>query len=247
MLSSLARTTSMKVLKILILTTLLPYLFPSIALSDVIVHDMISVKGEKVMLTTETRGKLFTKGGEVVEFFVNRKSIGKTLSGGDGLAFREFTPSNTGIYQITARSGGDEGNGLLLSLKKGDRIILIDVEGSLLEALFSKNPKTGSQKIIKKISNRFPVVFLQTGLLSVRAIKSWLKENKFIDSPVIPWRQGEIFDEISEKGLKIKAVIGNQSVIESAKEYKTKLFSFEEVEDAVEVKNWEDIAKKLFE
>jgi hypothetical protein len=237
----------MKVLKILILITLLLYIFPSVVLSEVIVHDMVALKGEEVMLSAETRGKLFTKGGEVVEFFVNKKSIGKTLSGGDGLAFREFTPSNTGIYQITAKSGGKEGNGLLLSLKKGDRIVFIDVEGSLFEALFSKNPKTGSHKIIKKISNRFPVVFLQTGLYGIESTKSWLKENKFMNLPLIPWRQGEIFNEIHEKGLKIKAVIGSQSVIESAKEYKAKLFSFEEVEDAVEVKNWEDIAKKLFE
>lgn len=236
----------MKILATLICSALLFFLFPAKVLSDVIVHDMISVKGEKVMLTAETKGKLFAKGGEVVEFFINRKSIGKTLSGGDGFAFREFTPLNTATYQITVKSGADEGNGLLLSFKKGDRIVFVDVEGSLLEGLFSKNPRKGSQKIIKKISKRFPVVFLKTGLLGIKAIKSWLKENKFMDLPVIPWRQGAIFDEISEKGLRIKAIIGGQSVIESAKTYKPKSFSFGETEDAEEVKDWEEIGKKLF-
>ncbi len=236
---------AIRVLKTLILSTLLPFLFPATVLSDVIVHDIISVKGEKVMLTAETKGKLFAKGGEVVEFFVDGKSIGKNLSGGDGFAFREFMPSKTGRYQITAKSGRDEGNGLLLSLKKGDRIIFVDVEGSLFEGLFSKNPKTGSQKIIKKISKRSPVVFLKTGLLGTKAIKSWLKENRFMDLPVIPWRQGAIFDEIKERGLRIKAIIGSQSVIESARAYKPKSFSFEEVEDAEEVKDWEELGKKL--
>lgn len=235
----------MRVLKTLILSTLLPFLFPATVLSDVIIHDMISVKGEKVMLTAETKGKLFAKGGEVVEFFVDGKSIGRSLSGGDGFAFREFMPSKNGRYQITAKSGRDEGNGLLLSLKKGDRIIFVDVEGSLFEGLFSKNPKTGSQKIIKNFSKRFPVVFLKTGLIGTKAIKSWLRENKFVDLPVIPWRQGAIFDETNEKGLKIKAVIGSQSVIESAKTYRHKSFSFEETEDAEEVKDWEEIGRKL--
>jgi hypothetical protein len=236
----------MRILISLIFCILLLHSFPFIVLSDVIVQDMITLEGEGVMLSAETKGKLFAKGGEVVEFFVDKKSIGKGLSGGDGFAFRQFIPLQTGIYHITVKSGKDEGKGLLLSLKKGDRIIFVDVEGSLFEGLFSRNPKTGSQKIIKKISKRFPVVFLKTGLLGTKAIKSWLKENNFIDLPVIPWRQGMIFDEVSEKGLKIKVVIGSRSVIESAKAYKPKSFSFEEVEDAEEVKDWEEIGKKLF-
>jgi hypothetical protein len=235
----------MRILVTLISCILLLHSFPSIVLSDVIVHDMIALKGDDVMLSAETKGKLFAKGGEVVEFFVDGKSIGKSLSGGDGFAFRYFKPLKTGMYQITVTSGKDKGNGLLLSLKKGDRIIFVDVEGSLLEGLFSQKSRYGSQKIIKKISTRFPVVFLQTGLLRIKAIKAWLKENGFIDLPVLPWRQGEIFDEIHEKGLKMKAVIGSQSVIESAKEYKAKLFSFEESEDAEEVNDWDEIGKKL--
>ncbi len=231
---------------LIVLISLSFFLFPSIVLSDVIVHDMISVKSEKVMLTAETKGKLFAKGGEVVEFFVDGKSIGRSLSGGDGFAFREFMPSKTGRYQITVKSGRDEGNGLILTLKKGDRIIFVDVEDSLFEGLFSKKPKKDSQKIIKEISKRFPVVFLKTGLLGTKAIKSWLKKNYFTDSPVIQWRQGAIFDEINERGLRIKAIIGSQSVIESAKTYKPKSFSFGDTEDAEEVKDWEEIGKKLF-
>lgn len=235
----------MKLFRVLIFSILSLSLFPATSLSEVLIHDMIVLKGEETMLKAETRGKFLSKGGKVVEFFVDKKSIGKSLSGGDGFAFRQFTPLKAGIYHITVTSGKDEGNGLILSLKKVNRIIFIDVEGSLFEGLFSKKPKKGSQKIIKKISKRFPVVFLQTELLSVKAIKTWLKKNGFVDLPVIPWRQGMIFDEIQEKGLKIKAVIGNQSVIESAKKYKPKAFIFEDVEGAEEVKNWEEIGKKL--
>src|SRR4030042_6926262 len=99
----------MRILITLIFCILLLYLFPSIVLSDVIVSDMIALRGKEVMLRAETRGKLFPRGGEVVESFVDGKSIGKSLSGGDGFAFRQFTPQKTGLYQITVKSGKDKG------------------------------------------------------------------------------------------------------------------------------------------
>lgn len=235
----------MRVLATSILCILLPYLFPSVALSDVIVHDMIALNGKEIMLSAETKGKIFAKGGEVVEFFVDGKSIGKSLSGGDGMAFRQFKPLRIGIYKISAKSGKDQGNGLLLSLRRGDRIVFIDVEASLFGGLFSAEPRSGSQNIVKKISKRYAVVFLQTELAGVKAIKTWLDENGFVKLPVIPWEQGAIFDEVSKKGLRIKAVIGSKAVIESAKEFNPKAFSFDEVEDAEEVKDWEEIGKKL--
>lgn len=223
-------------------------MFPASALSRVIVHDTVTLKGQKVMLRAETSGKLFSKGGEVVEFIVDGKSIGKTLSGGDGVAFKLFSPTRTGLHQISVRSGGDEDTGLLLSLKRGSTIVFIDVEGSLSEGLlglFSNKPKQGSQKATKEIHKRFPIVFLQTGFLGVKAIKEWLKENEFMELPVVSWRQGAVFSEIAEKDLKIKAVIGSPKVIESAKEYKPLALSFEAVEDAEEVKDWEEISKKF--
>lgn len=235
----------MRVLATSIFCILLLYLFPSVALSDVIVHDMIVLKGKDIMLSAETRGRLFVKGGEGVEFFVDGRSIGRSLSGGDGMAFRQFKPLRIGIYKITAKSEKDEVNGLILSLKKGDRIVFIDVVDGLFEGRFSNNPKPGSQKIIKKLIGRYPVVFLQTGLFSINAVKTWLDENGFVKLPVIPWEQGAIFDEVSKKGLRIKAVIGSKAVIESAKEFNPKAFSFDEVEDAEEVKDWEEIGKKL--
>jgi len=213
--------------------------------SEVIVHDMIAIRGEEVMLKVETKGKLLSRGGEIVEFIVDGKSFGKSLSGGDGFAFKEFKPLKVGRYQVTAKSGKEEGRGLLLSLRKGDRIIFVDVEGSLLEGMFSERPKKGSQETITNLSSKFPIIFLQTGMLNTRDIKVWLKQNGFKESPVLQWNQGMIFDEIKGKGLKIKAVIGSPSVIQSAKAFKPKAYSFEEVENAEEVKEWEEIGKKL--
>jgi len=43
----------------------------------------------------------------------------------------------------------------------------------------------------------------------------------------------------------MKSVIGSPDVIYSAKEYKPLAFTFEETEDALEVKDWKEIGKKL--
>jgi len=143
------------------------------------------------------------------------------------------------------RSGGYEDTGLLLSLKRGASIIFVDMEGSLLENPFLRKPRPGSQKAVKDIQRQFPIVILQTGFLSVEAIKAWMRENEFPELPVVSWSQGAIFDEIAERDLKLKAIIANPRVIESSREHKALAFSFAEVEEAKFVKDWEKIASCL--
>jgi hypothetical protein len=216
----------------------------STAGAEVVVSDEISVKGEPVMLKAVTKGKIFTKGGEIVEFSVDEKSIGRSLSGGDGAAFKEFRAKKSGLYKVSVASGKDKDSGFLLSLKKGAEIVFIDVEGSIFAPMSGK-PMKDSRKIIKAIAKRFPVVYLQAGILNIRALKKLLKENEFIDAPLLPWIEGNVFEEADKKGLKIKFVIGGKTVIESAKEFKPKAFSFNEVEGAEEIRGWEEIGKKM--
>ena len=220
-------------------------LFPTSALSRVTVDDMVAVKGRKVMLRAETRGKLFSTGGEIVEFFVDMNSIGKTLSGGDGVAYKAFIPAKKGLHQMRVHSGGDEDTGLLLSLERGSCIVFVDIPGCLFEGAFSKKPKEGSQKAIEELHKKFPIVYLQRGFFSLKAMRAWLEENEFTELPVLPWEGGAIFDEIVEKSFEIKAIIGSPKVIESAREHGPRAFSFEAVEDAVWVGNWDEIRKEL--
>ncbi|UCD87519.1 MAG: hypothetical protein JSV01_07140 [Desulfobacterales bacterium] len=228
-----------------ILFSVIFFMSQRVAFSRVSVDDAVVVKGQEVMLRAETKGRVFSKGGELVEFFVDGKSIGKTLSGGDGVAFKPFTPAETGLHQVGANSAGGTSTGLLLCLKRGSYIVFIDVEGGLLKGLISRKPREGSQEAIKEIYERFPVVFLKTSIVSVKAIKTWLEKNKFVESPVIPWRRGAIFEEIVEDGLKVKAVIGAPKVIESSRKYKPLSFSFGQLDDVEWVRDWEEISKKL--
>ena len=212
--------------------------------AGVVLYDSVCLKEEKIMLKAVTKGKIFSKGGQMVEFSVDGKSIGRSLSGGDGAAFKEFRAEKTGLHKVSVVSGKDKDSGFLLSLKKGAEIVFIDIEGSMFAPMSGK-PMKDSQKVIKAIAKRFPVVYLQAGILDIRALKKLLKENEFIDAPLLPWREGTVFEEADKKGVKIKFVIGGKIVIESAEEFKPKAFSFGEVEGAEEVRDWEEIGKRL--
>ncbi len=234
----------MNILPFLIFFTLLLGMLPGAALSEVVVHDVVALTGEEVMLKAMT-GTFLGKSGELVEFFVDGKSIGKNLSGRDGFAVKRFIPVKTGLYKIHVKSGDEKDNGILLALGKKTRVVFIDVEGSLLGGPFMAEARPGSSKAVTKIRKRFPVVYLQKGFWGIKTVRLWLKKNKFPEAPVLPWGGGEIFKEIREKDLRIKAVVGGPEVIASAEEYKPLAFSFDSVEDAEVVADWQEIEKTL--
>jgi len=235
----------MKILLAFILSVSLFGICPSQAVSRVFLYDDVALKGHEVMLRAETRGAFLSKGGEVVEFIVDGRSIGKNLSGRDGFAVKGLVPAKAGLYKISVRSGDDKDSGILLALERKTRIVFIDIGGSLLEGPFGEKERPESRKAMIKIHKRFPIVYLIKGLLSVESVRSWLKKNNFPVAPVLPWGQGEVFREIKDRHLQIKAIIGGPDVIESAREYKPLAFSFDSVEDAEVVENWREIEKKL--
>lgn len=215
------------------------------ATAGVVFHDDVAVTGRPVMLKAETKGKFFRTGGEVVEFHVNGDSIGTVLSGGDGLAYKEFSFRKTGLYEITATSGKGKNTGYVLSLKRGTGIVFIDVTAGLFKSPFSKAPKQGSREAVEKIMEKFPVVYLHSMVFGMSFLKQWLDSNGFPPAPLLEWDSGEVFGETDKKGLGIKAVIGSPVVIESAKDYKPRAFSFEETEGADEVSDWKEIPEAL--
>jgi hypothetical protein len=76
-------------------------------------------------------------------------------------------------------------------------------------------------------------------------MREWLKDNHFLGSPLVSWREGAIFDDIVGAGLRVKAVIGSAEVIESARKHGPLAFSFEPVDDAQWAGDWEEIRAKL--
>ena len=221
-------------------------LSPTGALAEVAVSDLVAPAGQEVMLRAETKSGFFSKGGTLVEFFIDGKSAGKKLSGGDGMAFLPFVPARTGLHKIAAQSEGDRDDGLLLAVKGSTQLVVIDVEGSLREpSSFALKPRSGSVPVVKKINRTYPVVFLWTEFVGLGAVKSWLKENGFPAAPLLPWSRGEVFETIGEKHLNIRAIIGKPDVVQSAKGYAPRAFSFEAAGDAEAVQDWDEIMKRV--
>lgn len=211
------------------------------ALAGVVVFDRVGVTGKAITLSAQTKGRFFAMGGEIVEFVLGGKTIGKTLSGGDGFAFLEFVPKRKGMETLLAQTDDEEGTGVIQIVERGGSIVFIDVIGSIIEQPLLHKPRKGSQESVRDIAARFSLVYIVTGFPGEGFIKEWLADYGYPRAAVIPWKDGRVFDDIVGMGLKIKAVIGSASVIESLKKHKPLALSFEETEGAKNVKSWEEI------
>lgn len=239
------------------------------ALARVTVEDLVAIKGEPAFIRAVTKGRFFKKGGVRVEFFINGKSIARTMSGGDGAAYREFVPNSTGVYEIRAVSeDAEEAGGVLLSLRKGSRVLYIDVVGALLKSPFSKTPRAGSLGAVEKLSKKNPVVYVGTAIPGRGFLKQWIKEQGFPAGPVVSVEDVELH---LKAGLKIHAIVGSKSVVEpllgvepeggkgvgepnpfigqervrEPKRKDVRAFSFDGAAGAEQVESWEEILKKL--
>ena len=228
-----------------LLAILLLHGFPSVAGADVYVYDAVAVQGEEIRLKAETRGALFTQGGELVEFFVDDVSLGRNLSGGDGLAYRQYTASRPGMKTVRAVSRNAEGTGFLLVAKRGTGVVAVDVEGSLIFKGFMFPGRPESRQALESVAKRYPLIYLQTGETNPKAIRFWLNEYEYAAAPMLPWDGGSLFDGLEKKGLRLLAVIGGPAVIESAARHKPQSFSFEPVKGAVRLKSWKDLEGHL--
>ena len=218
---------------------------PFLSQADVYVYDAVAVQGEEVGLKAETRGALFIKGGELVEFFVDDVSLGKNLSGGDGVAYRFYRATSPGLKTVRAVSRETTGTGFLLVLKPGAGVVAVDVEGALLLEGFMSPGRPDSRNVLESIAKRYPLIYLQSGETNLKAVRYWVQKNEYADAPLLPWDGGALFDALAKKGLKIRALIGGAAVIESAIKHKPQAFSFTPVKGAVRLKNWKELEEKL--
>lgn len=213
--------------------------------ATVIFHDGICVEDREVFLRAETKKGLFRKGGILLEFFVNGRSVGVALSGGDGIAYKAFIPKGTGLFKIKVSSlrEKEEVEGLLLCLRKRQAVILIDIE-TLRESPFAVIPKKDSIPVLKKLYKRFPIIYLKTAPVSMVETKRWLAQKGFPEGPIFESIE-ELFSELKELGIPIRAVVGTEEVAMYALQSNIKVFSFEEIEGAIEVDTWKDVEKEL--
>ncbi len=218
-------------------------LLPLPCFSAVLMDDGLCIVNRESMLKAETKKGIFKKGGVVVEFFVNMRTIGKALSGGDGIAYKAHIFNKKGLHKVEVRVQEDIAEAKFLCLEHGEEIVLIDIETLRINAL-SSIPRKYSKDVLKRLSRRFPIVYVQTVLGSRKEIEEWLSKNGYPSAPLLDLYEG-LFSDILDLGLRIRAVVGTEKVVEMALSHGLRAITFEDIEGTVEVNSWLEIEKRL--
>lgn len=214
-------------------------------LAAVVVYDNATSLRTTIKLKAVTKGLLFPEGGKLIEFYINEEHIGTALSGGDGYAFLEYTPQSSGIKHIKVKKGVEEDEGTLLVTKKDDRVLLIEIENTLLvsnlQDLFQ--PVKDSKDVLQKLSKNFKIIYLTT-VMGTKSSRKWLKEHDFPLSAVLKWTGGDLTDDLRKRKITLHAIIGSENILQNSQGIKNR-FCFEETEGAVTVKDWNELSERL--
>ena len=112
--------------------------------AQLIVSDVLTTPGKPAKLQANVfeeglLGRKIGLGGESLEFLVQGKVVGTTMSGGDGRAYLEYTPRMRGNLGITVRLSESprvfkaEGTGLLASWERRKPILLVELTAIVKE------------------------------------------------------------------------------------------------------------------
>lgn len=213
-------------------------------LSAVIVYDQVTTVGTPVYLEALTKGRIFAEGGRLVEFYLDDKSVGKNLTGGDGHGYRKYEPARSGIIKVSARSEGESGSGLLLVMKKSEKAVLIEIEGGFKDAFISQMAARANRQGVATLAKKYRVIYLSR-YMGFQMSKDWLDEGEFPDGPLLRWRGPQTLNALKARGIHLYAIIGSAGIIREAVEHIEKRYTFEQTQYGQTVKDWEEIIERL--
>jgi hypothetical protein len=214
------------------------------SLGAVIVYDRVTTVNTPVYLKVLTKGKIFADGGRLVEFFLDDKSLGKNLTGGDGYGYRKYLPQRAGIIKVRATSDGESGNGLVLVMKKSDKAVLIEIEGGFKDAFISEIAAGAGRQAVEALLKNYRVIYLSRNT-GIRMARNWLDEKSFPDGPVLRWRGTQTLSALKGKGVHLYAIIGAAGVIDAAADHIEKRYTFDKTQKGQTVNDWHELMKEL--
>ena len=214
------------------------------SLGAVIVYDRVTTVNTPVYLKVLTKGKIFADGGRLVEFFLDDKSLGKNLTGGDGYGYRKYLPQRAGIIKVRATSDGESGNGMLLVMKKHEKAILIEIEGGFKDAVVSDIAAGAGRQAVEEMLKKYSVIYLSRNT-GVRMARTWLDEMEFPDAPLLRWKGTQTLSALKKKGIQLYAIIGAAGVIEAAADHVDKRYTFDKSQKGETVRDWHELMTKL--
>ena len=220
--------------------------FASTSFADVVISDQVTTLGTPVRLVVLTKGKLFPQGGQLVDIYIDNEKLKQILTGGDGYGYLNYIPKHPGLKRITARSGIEKSSGLILTLEKHEKVVLIELEGGFKDSLLSDKTKADSRGVIEALSNKFKIIYLRRYRYISNALsKKWLEMENFPESVVITWKGIRTLEALKEKGLNLHAIIGSTALISASVEFIENRYSFEKTKDGKTVADWKEIEKLL--
>jgi hypothetical protein len=229
---------------VLLITVLLCFSVTGMADAGVTAFDAVTSINNPIKLKALTKGRFFPEGGRLVEFYIDEKHIGTTLSGGDGYAYLKYVPESKGLKKIKLKLSEESDEALLLVTGKKEKVILIAVEGSLFESSFSFKPTKGAKEAIEKISKQYGIIYLSS-LIGPGQAKKWLQENKLYKSVVFEWTDGSMIDDLREHGISVLAIVGSPDTLSDIDGIKKFALHETDAEDVTEVESWSDIPEQL--
>ena len=141
--------------------------------------------------------------GERVEFLIGDQVIGRSLTSGRGIAVREFTPTEPGLYVVTVRLvenpryEAEPVELIVASMKASDPILLIHLSSVLdpadpPEIPFLPSPiqeaMPEAARILRELSKTYQLLYFESGkevLLSEQKI--WMEDEEFPQAPLMAW------------------------------------------------------------
>jgi hypothetical protein len=153
--------------------------------------------------------------GERIEFILKDRSLGQTLSGGDGVAVKSFVPPTSGLYVVTVRlieSPRYEADSaeLYVACRKSSVPILFVALSSLRTPVkppsipFNPTPSSDAMpeavKVLSGLSKRFQLLYFETGDEAlISETKDWLIRQSFPSAPLFVWSMPNGADRRTEE------------------------------------------------
>ena len=218
--------------------------FITVSHSEVVVFDDVTTVKTPTWIKVLTKGRIFAKGGRLVDIYLDQNHLKRILTGGDGFGYLKYTPQKAGFVSIEARSDASSSSGLHLVMKKNDRGIIIDIEGSFKDALFSEEIREHSQEAVKSLSNEYKIIYISR-YVGKGVSRGWLERENFPSSVILRWQGSNTLKILKKKGINLYAVIGSAAVISAAKEYIDHRYTFEKSKDGKFVGDWDEILELL--
>lgn len=141
--------------------------------------------------------------GERIEFMLKNRSLGQTLSGGDGVAVISFVPPTPGLYGVTVRMIENpryeaDAAELYVACRKASVPILFVTLSSVRTPSeppsISFNPTSTSDampeavEVLSRLSKRYQLLYYENGDEAViPGTKDWLIHRDFPPAPLYVW------------------------------------------------------------